>query len=75
MEWLLSDAPVAKWLSIKQINIQNLELSRRLSEIGFVCEQKIIVLSEPTKQSKLIGVRGSVFALDKEVCKMVVVHD
>lgn len=71
----MSNAPQNKQLWLKAINIDSSDLSRRLSELGFVCGQKIRVISSPTKHNKLIEVRGSVIALDAKICVRVVVYD
>ena len=75
MEYLLSGAPYNKELCIKSVDITSANLSRRLSELGLVCGQKIKVLFAPTKHNKLIEVRQCVFALDIKVCEGVVVYE
>lgn len=73
MEYNLNNAPHKVDLIIKQINIADKTWARRLEELGMIMGQTINVFSAPTKYNLLVVVRGVVFALDKNICKNVVV--
>lgn len=73
MEYLLNNASVGQNLVVKQINIKNVEKLRRLQELGFVCGQKIVLVAMPTKHVRLLLIRGSIVALDSQICSKVVV--
>lgn len=75
MEYILSNAPHKTELKIKSINIQNNSLAKRLEELGMIENQVISVFSAPTRYNLLVVVRNVVFALDKNICKQVMVYD
>lgn len=75
MEYILSNAPHKTELKIKSINIQNNALVKRLEELGMIENQTISIFSAPTRYNLLVVVRNVVFALDKNICKQVIVYD
>lgn len=75
MEYILSNAPHKKELKIKSINIENNSLAKRLEELGMIENQTISIFSAPTRYNMLVVVRNVVFALDKNICKQVIVYD
>lgn len=75
MEYILSNAPHKTELKIKSINIDNQLLAQRLEELGMIENQTISIFSAPTRYNLLVVVRNVVFALDKNICKQVVVYD
>lgn len=75
MEYILSNAPHKTQLKIKSINIVNQALAQRLEELGMIENQAITIFSTPTRYNLLVVVRNVVFALDKNICKQVIVYD
>ena len=73
MEYLLNNAAVRQNLVVKQINIKDVDKLRRLQELGLVCGQKIVLVAKPTKNVRLLLIRGSIVALDSLICSKVVV--
>ena len=73
MEYLLNNASVRQNYMVKQINIKDVDKLRRLQELGLVCGQKIVLVAKPTKNVRLLLIRGSIVALDSQICSKVVV--